>query len=159
MLGGRVRHEPVDDAGPVEPGHNGEPAGDGRGFEPADLLHPPDVQFKVRPLGGQRIQAAPGAPGQVAAQVGFGVLSGGALETGQVGSYCQSQPVGERLRRIAGRWGRLSEAHHALTLHRLAITVKLTDAHLAGIEDVHPSAAMYKRTAQLTVRLGHNRDF
>jgi len=33
-----------------------------------------DVQLQVRPLGGQRIQAAPGAPGQVAAQVRFSVV-------------------------------------------------------------------------------------
>ncbi len=50
------------------------------GFEPADLLHPPDVQLQVRPPGGRRIQAALGAPGQVAAQIGFGVLAGGARE-------------------------------------------------------------------------------
>jgi len=43
-------------------------------------LHPPDVWLKVGPLGGQRIQAALGAPGQVAAKVGFGVLAGGARE-------------------------------------------------------------------------------
>jgi hypothetical protein len=50
----------------------------------------------MRPPRGQRVQAALGAPGQVAAQVRFGVLTGGALEAGQVGSRCQSQPVGER---------------------------------------------------------------
>ena len=66
-------------------------------------MHPPDAELEVRPLGGQRVQAAFGAPGQVAAQVGFGVRAAGALEAGQVGSYRQSQPVGERLRKIAGR--------------------------------------------------------
>ena len=71
--------EAVQHARPVEPGRHGELPGDGGGLEPADLLHPPDVQLQVRPPGGQRIQAALGAPGQVAAQVGFGVLAGGAL--------------------------------------------------------------------------------
>jgi hypothetical protein len=126
MLGGRVRHEAVQDEGPVEAGHDGEPARHGGGFEPADLLHPPDVQLQVRPLGGERVQATLGAPGQVAAQVGFGVLAGGALEAGQVGSHRQSQPVGERLRRIARRWGQLGEGHHAPTLKRFPITVKPT---------------------------------
>jgi putative restriction endonuclease len=32
-----------------------------------------------------------GAPGQEAAQFGFGVIAGGALETGQVRSHCQLQ--------------------------------------------------------------------
>ena len=34
------------------------------GKEPADTLHPPDVQLQVRPLGGQRVEAPFGAPGQ-----------------------------------------------------------------------------------------------
>src|SRR5690348_16753493 len=126
MPGRRVLEDAVQDAGPVEPGRDGEPAGDGGGLEPADLLHPPDVELQVRPLDGQRVQAALGAPGQVAAQVRFGVRAGGALETGQVGSYCQSQPVTERLRRIAGRWGQLGEGHHAPRLQRRLIFVKLT---------------------------------
>ena len=52
----------------------------------------------------------------------------------QAGSYCQSQPVGERLRRIAGRWGQLGEGHHALTLRRLPTIVKVTNTHLAACE-------------------------
>ncbi len=122
----------IEDAGPVEPGRDGEPPGHGGGPEPADFLHPPDVQLEVRPLRGQRVQAVLGAPGQVAAQVGFGVLAGGALEAGQVGGYCQPQPVGERLRRIGRRWGQLGEGHHALTLRRLTVTVKLTNTQLAA---------------------------
>ena len=93
----------VQDAGPVEPGRYREPPGHGGGLEPADLLHPADVELEVRPPGGQRIQATLGAPGQVAAQVGLGVLAGGALEAGQVGSHCQPQLVSERHRRIGGR--------------------------------------------------------
>ena len=62
-------------------------------------------KLEVRALGGERVQAALGAPGQVAAQVRFGVLAGGALEAGQVGGRCRPQLAGERLRRIRGRWG------------------------------------------------------
>jgi hypothetical protein len=90
----------VEDAGTVEPGRDGEPPGDGGGLEPADLLHPADVQLQVRPLRGQRVQAALGAPGQVAAQVRLGVLAGGALEAGQVGAHCESQLVSEQLGRM-----------------------------------------------------------
>jgi hypothetical protein len=57
----------------------------------------------------QRVQAALGAPGQVAAQVGFGVLARAALKRGQVGSHCQPKPVSERLRRIGGRGGQFGE--------------------------------------------------
>jgi hypothetical protein len=65
----------VQDAGAVEPGRDRESPGDAGGLEPADFLHPPDVQLQVRSLRGQRVQAVPGAPGQIAAQVGFGVLT------------------------------------------------------------------------------------
>jgi hypothetical protein len=51
-------------------------------FDPADL-----VQLQMRALRGQRVQAPLGAPGQVAAQVRFGVLARAALEAGQVGGY------------------------------------------------------------------------
>ena len=95
-----MRQDAVQDAGPVEPGCDGEPAGYGGGLETADLLHPPDVQLQVRTLGRQRVQALLGAPREVAAQVRFGVLAGGALETGQLGGRRQPHAVGERLRRI-----------------------------------------------------------
>ena len=94
--------EAVDDAGPVEPGRDREPPRHRGGLEPADLLHPPDVQLQVRAPGGQRVQAVLGAPGQEAAQIGFGVIAGGALETGQVGSHCQPQLISERHRMIGG---------------------------------------------------------
>jgi len=86
-----MRQDAVQGAGAVEPGRDREAAGDGGGLEPSDLLHPPGVQLQVRALRGQRVQAVLGAPRQVAAQVRFGVLAGGALEAGQVGSYCQPQ--------------------------------------------------------------------
>jgi hypothetical protein len=54
------------------------------------------------PLHGQWVQCMLGAPGEVAAQIRPGVLAGGALEAGQVGGYCQPQPVSERPRRIGG---------------------------------------------------------
>ena len=111
-------HDSVDDAGPVEPSRHREPPGHRGGLEPADLLHPPDVQLQVRSPGGQRVQATLGAPGEVAAQVRFGVLAGGALEAGQVGGYCQPQPVGERRQRIGRYGGQFGEGHHALTLRR-----------------------------------------
>jgi hypothetical protein len=41
-----------------------------------------------------------GAPGQIAAEVRFGALTGGALEVGQIGSHCQTQLVSERRQRI-----------------------------------------------------------
>ena len=88
----------------------------------------------MRPLGGQQVPAALGAPGQVAAQVGFGVLAGGALEAGQVGGHCQPQPVSEWLRRIGGREGQLCECRHVVTLPRLAVTVKLINTHPAAWE-------------------------
>jgi hypothetical protein len=51
------------------------------------------------------------------------------LKRGQIGSYRQSQPIGERLRRIGGHRGQFGEGHHALTLNRLPITVKLAKTH------------------------------
>jgi hypothetical protein len=45
------------------------------------------------PLRGERVLAALGAPGKEAAEIGFGVLAGGALETGQVSRHCQPQLV------------------------------------------------------------------
>jgi hypothetical protein len=62
---------------------------------PADLLHRPDVQLQIRTLGGRRVQAALGAPCEVAAEIRFGVLAGAALEAGQAGSCRQSQPIGD----------------------------------------------------------------
>ena len=114
-------HDSVDDAGPVEPGCNREPPGDGGWLEPADLLHPPDVQLQVRPPGGQRVQAARGAPGKVAAQVRFGVLPGGAFEAGQVRGHCQPQPVSKQRQGIGRYGGQFGEGHHALTVSRVTV--------------------------------------
>jgi hypothetical protein len=66
----------VDGTGAVEPGRDGEPAGDSGRLEPAGFLHPPDVQLQMESLCCQGIEVALGAPGEVAAQVRFGVLTG-----------------------------------------------------------------------------------
>jgi hypothetical protein len=100
--GGGVFREAAGDAGPGEPGGSRDAPRHGGRLEPADLLHPPDVQLRVRAPGGQRIQAAPGAPGREAARAGFGVIAGGALETGQVCSRCPPQLISERHRTIGG---------------------------------------------------------
>ena len=89
----------------------------------------------MRPLGGQRVQAVLGAPGQVAAQVGFGVLAGGALEAGQVGSYCQPQPVSKRRQRIGGHRGQFGEGNHAFTLSEHSPCVKLGESALPAAEE------------------------
>ena len=68
------------DAGSVEPGRHGEPPGHRGGLEPADLLHPSDVELQMRTPGGQRVQALLRASDKVAAEVGFYVLAGGAFE-------------------------------------------------------------------------------
>src|SRR5258708_34341096 len=86
----------MDDEGPVEPGGDREPPGDRRGLEPADLLHPPDVQLQMRAPGQERVQASLGTPGEIAAQIGVGMVSGGALEPGKIGSYREPQPISIR---------------------------------------------------------------
>ena len=125
-----MRQDAVQGAGAVEPGRDREAAGDGGGLEPSDLLHPPDVQLQMRALRGQRVQAVLGAPRQVAAQVRFGVLAGGALEAGQVGSYCQPQPVSKRRHRIGGHRGQFGEGHHAFTLSEHSPCAKLAESAL-----------------------------
>jgi hypothetical protein len=37
-----------------------------------------------------------GTPGEIAAQVGVGVVSGGALEPGEIGGHCEPQPISMR---------------------------------------------------------------
>jgi hypothetical protein len=102
--------------GLVEPGGDREAPRDGGRLEVADLLHPADVQLQVRAAGSQRVQGAFGTPGQVAAQVGFSVVTGGALETGQVGGHCQPQLISERDQAIGrDRW-QFGEVRHAQTL-------------------------------------------
>jgi hypothetical protein len=65
VLSGGMLQDAVDDAGSVEASRYREPPGHSGGLESPDLLHPPDVQLQVRPAGGQRVKAAPGAPGKV----------------------------------------------------------------------------------------------
>ena len=68
-----------------------------------DSLRRQTETARVRAPRGQWVQATFGAPGQVATQVGPGVLTGGPLEPGQVGGHCQPQLVSERLRRMGWR--------------------------------------------------------
>jgi hypothetical protein len=72
---------------------------------------------------------------EVAARVRFGVVTREAFEASHVGSHCQLQPVSKRLGRVRGRVDQLSECRHAMTLRRLAVTMKVTDVHLAADED------------------------
>jgi hypothetical protein len=103
----------VDHAGPVEPGGDGEPPGHCRGLEPADFLHPPDVQLEVRPARGERVHATFRAPEKVATQVGLGVIPEGALKTGQVGRHRQPQLISERRQRMRRDGRQIGEGPHA----------------------------------------------
>jgi hypothetical protein len=49
----------------------------------------------------------------------------------------------------------VTTSHQTLKQGHWAVALALS----AAIEDLHLGAAMYKHTAQLTVRLGYNRDF
>jgi hypothetical protein len=49
--------------------------------------------------GSQRVKATLSAPGEVTAEVGFGVLAGEPLKRGQVGSHGQPQLINERRRK------------------------------------------------------------
>jgi hypothetical protein len=85
----------------------------------AGLLHPAEVQLQVRAAGSQRVRVAFRAPGQVTAQVGLGVVAGGALEAGQVGGHCEPQLINERDQVIGrDRW-QFGEVRHAQTLRLL----------------------------------------
>lgn len=70
----------------------------------------------MRAARGERVQAAFCAPGQVAAQVGLGVIPGGALETGQVRRDRQPQLISERRQRIRREGRQVGEGPHAQTL-------------------------------------------
>jgi hypothetical protein len=59
-----VLQQAVEHARSVEPGDDREPAGNGGWLQPADLLHPADIQLQVPPAGSQRVQAALSAPRQ-----------------------------------------------------------------------------------------------
>ena len=50
----------------------------------------------MRAPGQERVQAALGAPGEIAAQIGAGVVSGGGLEPGKIGGHCEPQPISMR---------------------------------------------------------------
>ena len=91
--------------------------------------------------GRERIQAALGAPDQEAAQIGFGVIAGGALEPGQVRGHCQVQLVSERRKRIAGHWGQFGEVHHDPTLRLIHAAGEAAGPTPAADPVVHRSIA------------------
>ena len=104
-------------------------------------MHPPDVQLQMRAPRGQRVQSALCAPGEVAAQVGRGVLAGGALEPGQVGSHCQPQLISERRRTIKREGRQVREVHHAQTLRLLSAAAKPRNVTGAA-EEYAPAASL-----------------
>ncbi len=59
------------------------------------------------------------------------MVAGGALETGQVGSYCQPQLISDRDNRIAGGRGQFGEVRHDLTLGLPAGAAKPANLHQA----------------------------
>jgi len=71
-------------ASAVEAGDDRHAAGDGGRLEPADLLHPADLELDLGTGLRQRIETAVGAPTEVGAQVGLGVGPRGGLEPGEV---------------------------------------------------------------------------
>ena len=50
----------------------------------------------MRAPGQEGVQSALGAPGQIAAQIGVGVVPGSALEPGKIGGHREPQPVSMR---------------------------------------------------------------
>jgi hypothetical protein len=50
----------------------------------------------MRAPGQEGVQASLGTPGEIAAQIGVGVVSGGAREPGEIGSHREPQPIGMR---------------------------------------------------------------
>jgi hypothetical protein len=50
----------------------------------------------MRAPGQKRIQAALGTPGEIAAQIRVGVVSGSAREPGKIGGHCEPQSVSMR---------------------------------------------------------------
>ena len=68
---------------------------------------------------GQRVQAAVSAPSQVAAQVEFGVLAGGADEPGQVGGRRQPYGIGRRSIGFGEEPKWFVIAHHDLTVRSI----------------------------------------
>jgi len=81
----RVRQDSVDDADPVEPDHDRQPAGDRGGLVAAYVLQPAHVPLDVQPNGGQRVTVLVDTPAQEDVQVGLGMQPGLAAVAAQVG--------------------------------------------------------------------------
>jgi hypothetical protein len=78
VVGRGVLEDAVGDAGPVEAGDNGKPTGDGRRLEPADVLHPPQVQLEVVSLRVEMGELPLLTPSEEHPQIGLLVLPRGA---------------------------------------------------------------------------------
>ena len=68
-------------------------------------MHVADEHARSAAAGRLAVRGRARVPGQIAAQAGFGVVAGGALETGEVSSHRQPQLISER-HRVIGRDGR-----------------------------------------------------
>lgn len=82
-----------------------------------------------RAASGSRSRVA--APGEEAAEVGFGVLSGGAFEPGQVGSHGQPQRVATWRRKIGKGLRPVRDVHHDPTVRLRPATLKPANPHQA----------------------------
>lgn len=89
VVGRRERQDLVDDAGPGEADHHGQPPGDRGGLVEADLLQPAHIPFDVRSTDAQRVQALIGAPGQEDLEVGAGVQARLTPVAAQVRGHCR----------------------------------------------------------------------
>src|SRR5262249_57266692 len=108
-------------------------------------------QRQMRAAGSRWIQAAFGAPDQVAAQVGCSVSAGGTLETGQVGSHCQPQLISNRHQTI-GRDGRqFGEVHHAQTLRPLPSPAKPAKHTGRGLSGRNPTLQSTSKVVSATL--------
>jgi hypothetical protein len=103
VVGWRVFQDAVDEAGPIEAGNHGQPPGDGGGLEPADVLHPPQVQLEVVALCAQRRELARLTPREEHPQVRLSVLMRDAPIAREVSDSRQSELTRALLRGVDGR--------------------------------------------------------
>jgi len=94
VLSRRVLQHAVDHRGAVEPRRHREPPGHRRRLEPADFLHPLDVQLQMHSPRGEGIESPLGTPRQETAQIRVRVITGGTRESGQISSHRQAKRIG-----------------------------------------------------------------
>jgi hypothetical protein len=111
----------------------------------------------MRATRGQRVQAVLGAPGHVAAQVGLGVVTGGAFETGQAGSHRQPQLISERHQVIGRDRGQVGEVPHGQTLRLLRSAAKPAAPARQLRTFTHSAAGNYALSRALTCTVAENR--